>query len=360
MNKSFLITGMSVWIMAASCTSHKPEEAAPQQLAVTKPLVVDTIYNKEYIAQLQSMQNVELRAQEKGYLQNIYVDEGQYVYKGQLLFRIMPSVYNAEYDEANAEARTAQLEMKNTQILADKDIVSQNELAISKAKYEQAKAAANLAAAHLSFTEIRAPFNGTIDRIKLKQGSLIDEGALLTSISDNESIYAYFNVSESEYLNYKTDTANRANPDLTLLLANGDTYKYPGHVETIESEFDNTTGNIFFRAKFPNPDQLLKHGETGKVFMSLPVKNAIVIPQKATYELQDKYYVYVLDNNNKVHSKNVTIKYELPNIYVLDSGLQVGETILLDGLQTVKEDEIIKPAFADPDSVMQHLQLIQP
>ena len=152
-----------------------------------------------------------------------------------------------------------------------------------QAKLDGAKAEVALAKIHLSFTEIKAPFDGTIDRIPKKLGSLIDEGELLTSLSDNSQMFAYFNVSEPEYLDYQTNVKDRAASLVRLLLANGTVLSTQGNVETIESEFDNETGNIAFRARFPNPDKLLKNGETGKVLMTVPLKGALIIPQKATY-----------------------------------------------------------------------------
>ncbi|WP_300600359.1 efflux RND transporter periplasmic adaptor subunit [Niabella sp.] len=361
MNKIALLVSLCIITYGTtSCKSGKEEKATAETFSVTSPLTIDTNYVKEYIAQLQSVRNVEIRAQEKGYLEKSYVDEGQYVKAGQLLFRIMPKIYEAEYQKAKAEAHSAELEMQNTRLLADKEIVSKNELALSKAKYDVAKAEMTLAGTHLSFTEIRAPFSGVIDRLRFKQGSLVDDGTLLTTLSDNSGIYAYFNVSESEYLNFKTDSSSTTKTPLALTLANADRYPYPGMIETIEGEFDNTTGNIAFRAKFPNPNALLKHGQTGKVLMQIPLRNALVIPQKATYELQDKFYVYVVDKDNIVRSRNITVQYELPQLYVIGSGLAATDHILLEGLQTIKEDQKIKPVYTAPEEVARKLQLLNP
>src|SRR6188768_356792 len=247
--------------------------------------------------------------------------------------------------------KEAELEMLNTKTLAEKNIVSKTEQSIAQAKLDEAKAELSLAQLHLSFTEIKAPFDGVVDRIRFKLGSLIDEGTLLTTLSDNKSMYVYFNVSESEYLDYKASKTNERN-NVTLLLANGQTHKYKGTVETVEGEFDNETGNIAFRAKFPNPDLVLKHGETGKVQMNVPVRNALIIPQKATYEIQDKIYVYVLDQNNVVRSKNITIKNTLPDLYIVGSGLSENDKILLEGVQNVKEDDKISYSYADPKNVI--------
>jgi membrane fusion protein (multidrug efflux system) len=172
-------------------------------------------------------------------------------------------------------------------------------------------------------------------------------------------MYAYFNVSEREYLDYKTRAKNDGKNAVTLLLANNQPHKYKGTIETIEGEFDKNTGSIAFRAKFPNPDLLLKHGETGKVQLTVDLKNALIIPQKSTFELQDKTYVYVVDGNNVVRSRDITIKQKLPNLYVVDAGLSPGDKILLEGIQSVKEEDRIQAEFVPAKEVIEHLQLIK-
>ncbi len=333
----------------------KKEEAS--KYTVTNPVRIDTSFVKEYVSQIRSVRNIEIRAQEKGYLQNIYVDEGQFVKAGQLLFKIMPKMYEAELLKAQAEAKEAEIELQNTQTLADKNIVSKNEQAVAQAKLDQAKAEIALAKLHLSFTDIRAPFDGTIDRLPKKLGSLIDEGELLTSLSDNSQMFAYFNVSEPEYLDYETNAKGRGSKQVSLLLANNSPLPYKGDVETIESEFDSETGNIAFRAKFPNPDRLLKHGETGKILMTVPAKNALVIPQKATYEIQDKKYVFVVDKNNVVRSRNIAVTGEMPDLYVVANGISETDKILLEGVQKVKDDDKINYEYQAPNAVISNLRL---
>lgn len=348
--------GLGVVLYASSCTSKAEEKEEAYKYVVTSALQVDTSYVKEYVSQIKSVRNIEIRAQEKGFLQNIYVDEGQSVSAGQLLFRIMPKIYEAEYQKSQAEIKAAEIELSNTKALADKNIVSKNELAMAHAKLDQAKAEASLARIHLSFTEIRAPFAGTIDRIPLKLGSLIDEGALLTSLSDNSQMFAYFNVSEPEYLDYQTNLKGRANNKVSLLLANNQPFKYKGEVETIESEFDNETGNIAFRARFPNSDKLLRNGETGKVQMTVPLKGALIIPQKATYEIQDKVYVFVIGNDHIARSKQIIIYSEMPDLYVVN-GISATDKILLEGVQKVKDDDKVNAEYLAPREVISHLQL---
>jgi membrane fusion protein (multidrug efflux system) len=358
MNRIVLLISLCALIYNTGCTTKKIEKEETGKFTATSPLKADTSFTKEYVSQIQSIRNIEVRAQEKGYLETINVDEGQYVKAGQVLFRIMPKIYQAELLKAQAAVKEAELEMMNTKTLSDKNIVSKTELEIAEAKLDEAKADLALAQVHVSLTEIKAPFDGTIDRIHFKLGSLIDEGTLLTTLSDNKSVYAYFNVSETEYLNFKTRSNANEKTIVTLLLANGQPHKYKGIVETIESEFDNTTGNISFRAKFPNPDMLLKHGETGKVQMTIPITNGLIIPQKATYELQDKIYVYVVDKDNVVKSRSITIKNVLPDLYVVD-GLSENDKILLEGVQIAKDDDKIEYKYVEPKNVISGLQLLK-
>ncbi len=342
-----------------SCTSNPEVENEKGNFSVTSPLLMDTSFTKEYVAQIQSLQNIELRAMVKGYLEAINVDEGQLVRAGQVLFNIRPIEFQAELAKAKAEAKGAELELQNTKILAEKNIVSQTELGLAGAKLDEAKAEVALAELNLSYTEIKAPFDGIVDRIRFKVGSLIDEGTLLTSLSNNKEVYAYFNVSESEYLDYKARTKDENDKMATLVLANNQLHKYKGNIETIEGEFDNNTGNIAFRAKFPNPELLLKHGETGKVQLRVEMNNALVIPQKATFEIQDKIYAYVLDENNVLKSRNISIKQKLPNLYVIGTGLSVNDKILLEGIQNVKEDDKIQIEFIPSKQAIAQLQLIK-
>ncbi len=357
MKTNVLFSGVIALLFLVSCNNKKEEKEETGKYTVTNAMVIDTSFTKEYVSQIKSIRNIEIRNQEKGFLQNIYVDEGQYVSAGQILFRIMPKMYEAELLKAQAEAKGAEIELLNAKTLVDKNVISKNEQALAQAKLQMAQAEVTIAKLHLSFTEIRAPFAGTIDRLPKKLGSLLEEGELLTSLSDNSRMFSYFNVSEPEYLEYQTNKKDRGDSNIDLLLANGEQFKYKGKVELIESEFDNETGNVAFRASFPNPDKLLKNGETGKVLMSVPVKNALIIPQKATYEIQDKKYVFVVDKNNIVKSREITITGELPDLYVVKSGLKTTDKILLEGVQKVKEDDKIKYDYQKPADVLSHLKL---
>ncbi len=324
---------------------------------VTSPMKMDTTITEDYVSQISSIRHIELRAQERGYLQKIFVDEGQFVKEGQLLFQIMPKLYEAELQRAQAEANFARIEYLNTKTLADSNIVAPNELAMAKAKLDKANAEVALAKVHLQFTEVRAPFDGIIDRFHVRQGSLIEEGDLLTNLSDNSKMWVYYNVPEAEYLEYRTKTKQDSAVRVNLLMANNKLFDHPGVVETIEAEFNNETGNIAFRATFPNPDGLLRHGETGNIRMGIPLKNALLIPQKATFEVLDKKYVYVVDKNNVLRSREITIGAEIPHIYVVQDGLAEDDKILLEGLRLVRENEKVQYKFLKPNTVLSQLDL---
>lgn len=341
-------------------TSCKPKEEVKEEeskLLVTSPLKMDTTVTNQYVSQIRSIRNTELRAQEKGYLQEIYVDEGQFVKKGQLLFKIMPTIYEAEQQKAQAEVSIAEIEVQNTQSLADKNVVSKNELTMAQAKLGKAKAELALANAHLAFTDIRAPFDGLIDRLHLKLGSLVDEGELLTSLSDNSQMWVYFNVSEPEYLAFKKGTAAKGKLVVNLLTADKEPFRHTGVVETMESEFNNETGNIAFRATFPNAEGLLRHGETGTILVKEALKDALIIPQKATLEIMDKKYVYVVSKDNTVQLRSITIGAEMPDLYVISEGLAENEKILLEGVRKVKNNDKIAFNYEEPGSVIGKLKL---
>lgn len=357
MNKITLLSVLIVLNLSSCKSEDKDKKEEMPIYPTTQPLKMDTNVSKDFVAQIQSQKNIEIRAQGKGFLDKIYVDEGQYVKAGQVLFRIMPQVYEAELMKTRAEVEQARIEYQNASILAGNNIVSKNEKALAKAKLDAASAEMRMAQLHLSFTTIRAPFSGIINRIPLKLGSLIEEGDLLTSLSDNTNVYAYFNVSEPEYLSYQTNADERSKQQVTLVMANGQEHPEKGFIQNIEGEFNNETGNIAFRAKFPNSDLLLRNGQTGKVRMEIPVKNALIIPQKATYEIQDQKYVFVVDKNGKVESRNIKVTYSLPDIYVVSSGLSVGDKILLEGVQKVRDNDVVKTQFQNPKEVLKTLKL---
>lgn len=356
------------FLAMCSCNESKQANGNANKYPVTKPILLDTNYNSEYIAEIHSIQNIEIRTRVKGYIEVNHLDEGKNVKEGQIMFSLSSSFYREELIKAKAmvksaiaEMRTAQLELQNKKLLFSKKIISKTELDKAEAnlealeaKLDEAKSHEATAKLHLSHTVIKAPFDGTIHRIPYKLGSLIDEGTLLTTLSNNKQVFAYFNVSEKEYLKYTQN--NISEQEVSLQLADNSIHKYKGKIQTIEGEFDRNTGTIAFRAIFPNPDFLLKHGASAKVLIKNELKNALIIPQKASFEIQDKFYVYVVDNNNKIVSRNIHVGKRLPHLFVIESGLSTRDRILFEGIQNVKEGDIIIPEMRDPLSIIQTLK----
>lgn len=357
MKKILMMLGFGALMFHVSCKSEHHEKEEETTFYVTNPMRKDTVITKDYVAQIHSSRHIELRAQERGYLQKIFVDEGQAVKKGQLLFQIMPKLYEAEMQKAKAEAQFATIEYQNTKKLADSNVVAPNELAMAKAKLEKANAELALSQVHLEFTQIRAPFDGIVDRFHVRLGSLVDEGELLTNLSDNNIMWVYYNVPEAEYLDYKAALKDATKPEVELLMANNKYFGHKGIVETIEADFNNETGNIPFRATFPNPDALLRHGETGNVHVTIPLENALLIPQKATFEVLDKKYCYVVDDQGVVHSRQITIAEEMPHLYAVSDGLSTDDKILLEGLRLVREHDKVEYEVEDPNKAMAELAL---
>jgi membrane fusion protein (multidrug efflux system) len=286
------------------------------------------------------------------------VDEGQAVRKGQLLFRINDEEARLSLDKARAalksaqaNARIAAVELNRVRALVDKKVVSPSELELMKArleaedaKAEEAKATCNEAAALLSYTAIYAPFDGVIDRLPLKEGSLIGKGSLLTTISDNHAMYAYFDLSETEYLKLvRNSDSSHVFDKVNLVLSDGTMYRHTGTVLPAESEIDEATGSIALRAVFANPDRLLKHGASGKLLISREVKDALLVPQKSVFEIQDRSYVYVTGPDNKVRLQHFEPAQRIGPYYVVASGLRSGERIVYEGVQSLRDGALIKP-----------------
>lgn len=353
--------GIAFVFIGCRASEKKVANKEPDQIPVVKLAHSDTTLYTGYVADIQAVQNVEIRAKVDGFLEQIMVDEGQFVRRGQPLFLINVSEYTnavakteAQLSNAHAEAHVAELEVARVKTLTDKNVVAASELKLAEArlmaaqaKVKEALSAHDLANLQLSYTAIKAPYDGIVNRIPLKRGSLIDAGTLLTTISDNRSVYAYFNVSEIEYLQLtrgakgsltETETVN-------LVLADGSPYQYKGKIETIEGEFDESTGSIAFRAVFPNPNRLLKHGASGRVRLSNSANNIVMVPQKAVFEIQDKHFVYVMDQNKTIRQKPFMPARRVAQYYIVASGLDAGDTIVYEGIQDLRDGMTINPLF---------------
>lgn len=359
-----------LFALLVGCTakSETKEEAKNQEFPIIQLTNQNTTLDRDYAGNLEAVQNVEIRARIAGYLDKILVDEGQAVRKGQLLFQLNAAEYQvavakaqASLESAIAQSKSVEVEMERVKLLVDKNIISPSESKLAKAKMESAKAAINEARAALdnarlrvSLASIRAPFDGVINRIPFKRGSLIEEGALLTTVSDLREMYAYFNVSEKEYL---TSIKKRLDPTKTtvreveLVLADDTHYGHKGLIETTETIFEGNSGTIAFRARFPNPKHLLRHGATGKIRLTTDVDDALLVPQKAVFEVQDKNFVYVVDNRNQVRTRSFIPRSRVDQFYIVQAGLRAGDRIIYEGIQNVKEGMTIVPKPLPSDSL---------
>lgn len=367
--KNLTISLSMLILMASSCSKDEGKDKVQEteKFPVTSPIAIDTTLPIDYVAEINAVQNVEIRARVKGYLDHIYIDEGKYVKQGQLLFTVNNPELNENIIKAAAvlkstitELKAAELDLKNVKQLVDKNVVSNTELEmaknkvdLAKAKVEEAQANESFAKIQLTYTQVKAPFSGIVNRIPNKTGSLIEDGTLLTSISKNDEVFAYFDVSEKEYLNYAANLKTNAeqSKNVTLILANGEEHPFKGQIETTEGEIEQSTGNIAFRARFSNPDKILKHGASGRVRLLRKYKNALIIPQKATFEIQDKMYVYVIDKSNKVKTKPITTNSRMPHFYIIESGLSPDDKIIYEGIQNIKDGMTVDPQFIEMNEI---------
>lgn len=350
---TLIVTGLSL-LTGACARDHQEEgghhEEARHPIVLTTPRVMEVPTTQAYVCRMQSRRHIEIRALNEGYLQEIPVQEGQAVLAGDLLYEVYPVLYRTRLEAEKAELRLAEINLQNTDRLAEKGFVSAPELARASAERDRAKANFDRATAELGFTSILAPFDGIVGRQLMQQGSLIEEGDTLTTMSDNAVMWVYFNVPEADYLRFKS-IRGASHPEspmkldlsgatIQLRLANGQIFnKNASTTLTIESEFNNETGNIEFRADFPNPERLLRHGQTGTLLINQKVRGALVIPQQATFEILDRQYVFVVDENDVAHQRQITVAHELEDIYVIKDGLSSGERFVLDGVRQVRDGE---------------------
>jgi membrane fusion protein (multidrug efflux system) len=341
-----------------SCAKHDEEHhEEAHKVTATTPVSQDVTITQQYVCQIHSQRHIDLRVLERGYLQKIDVKEGQTVKAGDELFAVMPNIYQAKLDAENAEAKLAELELQNTRQLAEKGGVSQREVLLFEAKALKAKSNAKLAAAEMAFTKIVAPFDGIIDRLHHQQGSLVEEGEMLTTLSDNSLMWVYFNMPEAGYLDYKNNLEKHKDDlKIELVLADHAKFNQKGKIGAIEADFNNTMGTIAFRADFPNPDSLLRHGQTGTILLKRTLKDALVIPQRSTFETLAKRYVYVLDNDSVAHQREITYSNELDDLFVITDGLTANDKIVLEGVRQIRDGDKVEYEEQKPHEVMAQLK----
>lgn len=361
--KSFTFTCLTLSAMAiatlASCSNK--QDAAPQAQAPSLQVLTVEPSNSElfknYPTTLKGKTDIEIRPQVSGFITRVHVDEGQRVRKGQALFTIDQVQYQAAVDQAQASVNAAKTAVANAQISADnnkalydRNIISENtwqmsynQLQQAKAQLAQAQAALTNAKKNLSYTVVTAPSDGVVGTIPSREGSLASPSSVtpLTTISDNSEMYAYFSLTEKDLLEMtdngttKLDAAIKAMPAVTLTLADGTKYPIQGKVATVSGIIDNSTGAASVRALFDNPSGMLRSGNTGMVNIPVTAENAIVIPQKATFEIQDLKYVFVLnDSNMTVNTPIEVLPLNDGKNYVITSGLKAGDRVVVEGVGT--------------------------
>ncbi|GGG99908.1 RND transporter [Mucilaginibacter phyllosphaerae] len=364
--KIILIAIIALAIFSCSPKPQSAQAPPPPALPVATVSAGNETTYQEYPASIEGTVNVEVRPQVSGALDKVFVDEGAFVSKGQSIFKINEQPYRAALNNAVASLHAAEAAQGNAQIEIDKltplvanKVVSDYQLKTAKATYQVAKAniesaRANVASAqiNLGYTLIKAPVSGYIGRLLKKQGSLVSpqDVEALTQLSDVHDVHVYFALGEKDFVGFKDQYAGatlkdklKHLPSVALLLADGSEYAKLGKIDVIDGQFDKTTGAITVRATFANPQGLLRSGNTGKVRLSLPHPDALIVPQSATIEMQDKVFVFALADSNKVKKAPITIIGTSGTNYLVKDGVKAGDQIVLSGVDRLQEGTVIAP-----------------
>ncbi|WP_026913801.1 efflux RND transporter periplasmic adaptor subunit [Christiangramia portivictoriae] len=366
MKKIVSIAGLfSLILLLASCGNDgesQAQAAAPQ----AKPFPVTEVPQRTvtghttYPVNIEGIVNSEVRAKVSGYITDVLVDEGQEVKKGQLLFKLETQSLNQDAAAAKANVNAAQVEVDKLKPLVEKNIISEVQLETAKAKLQQAQSSYNSIAANIGYANIKSPVDGLVGSIRLREGALVSPTSTqpLTTVSNISKVYAYFSMNETEYLDFLKEYEGEkvqdkiANmPAVELILANGSSYSEKGKIETINSQVNENTGSISFRAVFDNPSRLLSNGNSGKIRIPKTYENALIVPQESTFERQGNVLVYKLGAENKVSSSTLEIITSIDNLYVVKSGVKQGDTIVAKGLAKLRPDTQIQPQPVAFDSV---------
>ena len=373
---ALLLCGLGL-LSLSSCKKDAGAQSAQQAPQLTVMTVGETNANLEtsFPATLEGENDVEIRPQVSGFLTKVHVQDGQTVKKGQVLFTIDQVQLQAAVEQAEAAVKvaqanvnTAQTNVNNNKILLDKNIISQSAYQTSidglnsaKAQLNQAQAALTSARKNLSYTTVTAPVDGIVGTIPYKEGTLVSPSTLLTVLSNNSSMQAYFSINEKYVLDL-TDGGKRtlkqavdSLPEVSLRLATGNIYPYKGKIISISGVIDPSTGSAQAKAIFPNPDGMLHSGNTGNILMPVEYHGTIEIPQNATYEVQDMRFVYVVGDSAKVHSRPITVAAQNDGKkFIVTSGLEPGDVIVTEGVGvSVKDGMIITPVSAPAETPAQ-------
>ena len=362
MNKfiKYPITLLSLSFVFVGCKNSNNSNIEKDKIPVVTLPLTSTQVSQKYIADIQAVQYVEIHPKVDGFVDQIYVDEGATVTKGQILFKLSSQEYEEKIKQAQASLKESQANYKRVEyeVARVKRIVAENivssirldqaqaELEAAGMKVKQSQAELQQAQTFLSYTTITAPFDGMVDRIPYKKGSLVTPESILTMVTDISEVFVYFNFNETEYLKYRRHILggkqfNEFN-EVKLILPDGSTYPEIGIVESVGADFERQTGSISFRARFKNPDKLLKHGGTGQISMLSQMDSIYLIPQQSTFEIQDFTYIYTVDSLGKVDITNFSPIARKGPFYITDD-LPPNTTIVYEGIQMIKEGMQIHP-----------------
>jgi len=369
--KNVIITSFILALVLSSCADKNQGPAAPPPpvlpvLAITS---ANTTTDAEYPASIQGTVDVEIRPQVSGNLDHVLVDEGAYVSKGQSLFKINERPYREQLNNALASLHAAEAALINSQLEVDKltplvqnKVVSDYQLKTAKASQkiaaaniEQAKAMVASAKINLGYTNVTAPVSGYIGRLPKKQGSLVSASDIepLTTLSDVHEVFAYFSLGETDFINFKSQYAGNSIgdkikklPPVSLILADNNAYPKTGKIDMVDGQFDKTTGAITLRATFPNANGTLRSGNTGRIRLGLQHDDAILVPQSATIEMQDKVFVFTVSKDNKVTKMPITVVGKSGTNYLIKDGVKSGDQIVLSGIDKLQEGQVIQPEKA--------------
>lgn len=366
MKKIYFLLFIFYGLTLTSCGEgeQENEQAAQAQEALPYPVIEVPVQNvtayTTYPAKIEGVVNSDVRAKIAGYITDVLVDEGQQVKKGQLLFKLETQSLNQEANAARANVNAAQVEVEKLKPLVEKNIISNVQLETAKAKLQQAQSTYNSIAAQIGYANIKSPVDGVVGSIRLRKGALVSPSDQnpLTTVADISEVYAYFSMNEKEYLNFiqEAEGSNITQkienmPKISLLLANDTFYDQEGTIETINSQVNDNTGSISFRAKFDNPSRLLTNGNSGEIQIPKEYTNVLVIPQESTYEQQGATYVYKLSQDNKVTGAQINIETQVDNLYVINSGVEKGDRIVATGVGKLRSGAQIKPQEISFDSI---------
>ena len=371
MNKIRQILLLLPFVVLTACgegnTGQNPSASGPQPFQVLEVPTKTITSFTTYPASIEGIVNSEVRAKISGYITDVLVDEGQKVSKGETLFRLETQSLSQDAAAANATVNAAQVEVDKLKPLVEKDIISNVQLESANAKLQQAKSSYNSINANINYGVIRSPVDGYVGSIRFRRGALVSptNQLPLTTVADISKVFAYFAMNEKDYLDFIQDTEGneisekiKNIPKVKLILANGRVYDQEGTIETINSQVDEATGAITFRAKFDNPSRLLTNGNSAKIRIPKTFKDVIVVPKESTYERQGNTYVYKVASDSMAVSTALEIITEVDNLYLVKAGIEVGDQIVAVGVNKIRGEIKIIPKSVPFDSIAKPIQKV--